>query len=144
MSREITSVKFPSFPNFTDEMWLGNEPCGKGHEMVTGGYADRWSTEFGEGETYNGEIHFFSIKLNYKISIFICGSTLYILDIRHDGKSDFWEYSNDGNGLMPCCSERIRHTLEPERIEKIINTKRNGCKIWDMFMERAKELYIAQ
>lgn len=143
MSRDITGIKFPSFPNFTDEMWLGNEPCGKGHEMVAGGYADRWSTEFGGGETYKGEIQFFSINLNYKISLFICGDTLYILDIRHAGKNDFWEYSNNGNGLMPgspCCSESSRHTLEPDRIEKILSTKRENCKVWDMVMSRAKEL----
>ena len=147
MSRNvIKNTPFESFPNFTDEMYLGNEPCGKGHEMVSGGYADRWTTEFGGGETYKGEIQFFSINIDRKISLFICGDTLYILDIRHDGKTDFWEYSNNGNGLMPgspCCSESSRHTLEPDHIEKIINTKRENSKIWDMVMRRARELYDA-
>lgn len=144
MSRKITEKLFPPFPSFTDEMWLGNEPCCKGHEMVSGGYADRWLTVFGGGESYKGKILNFSINLNPKISIFICGNTLYILDIRYDGKSDFWEYNNDGNFKMPgppCCWEKSRHTLEPEKIEKILNTKRNNSKIWDIVMQRAKELY---
>lgn len=147
MSRNIVkNTPFESFPNFTDEMYLGNEPCGKGYELVSGGYADRWSTSFGGGETKGNEILDFSINLNYKISIFICGDMLHILDIRNDGKPDFWEYSNNEKMLMPgspCCSERSRHTLEPERIEKILNTKRENCKIWDMVMSRARELYEA-
>ena len=144
MDREITGKLFPSFPNYTDEMYLGNEPCGKGHEMLDGGFADRWSTKWGSGETYNNKILHFSINLNPKVSIFICANTLYILDIRYAGKSDFWEYNNDGNFKMPgppCCREKSRHTLESERIERILSTGRDSCKIWDMVMSRARELY---
>ena len=39
-----------------------------------------------------------------------------------------------------CCSESSRHTLEPDKIEKILNTKIENCKFWDMVQKRAKEL----
>ena len=60
------------------------------------------------------------------------------------GDSDLCEYTNiEGRGMpgCPCCSEKSRHELEPERIEKILNTKIENCKFWDLVQTRAKELY---
>ena len=144
MSRSVTGKLFPAFKNYTDEMYFGNAPAGIGHKMLSGGYSDRWETKYGSGETYNGKILHFSLKIGYKISVFICGDSLYILDIRYSGKSDIWEYSNDGKCIMPggiCLSDSHRHDLETEAIEKILNTKVDNCKVWDMAMKRARELY---
>lgn len=128
----------------TDEMWDGNSPCGYGHQMVDGGRSERWDTKYGGGETYQGKILHASFNLNCKISIFISGNGLHILDIRYSGRQAFWEYANMESMKLPggpCCSERSRHTLEPEKIEKILNTKIKNCKFWDMVQARAKELY---
>lgn len=133
-----------TFPNFKAEMYEGNIPCGKGHKMVDGGESDRWTTKYGGGETYNGEILNASFSLNHKITIYIVGKHLWIMDIRYAGKPDFWEYTNiEGMGFpgSPCCNERSRHSLEPEKIEQILNTKIENCKFWDMVQARAKELY---
>lgn len=129
------------FPNFNGEMYDGNIPCGKGHTMVDGGRSDRWSTQYGGGETYNGKILHASFSLNHKVSIFICGNTLHILDIRYSGKFDFWEYTNNSNMKQVTTNERYRHRLESEKIEQILNTKIKNCKFWDLVQERAKELY---
>lgn len=132
------------FPNFTDEMYDCNAPCGKGHEMIDGGVSDRWSTKYGNMESYNGEILHAEFSINHKITIYITGNHLWIMDIRYAGKTDFWEYTNiEGRGFpgSPCCSERSRHTLEPEKIESILNTKIENCKFWKMVQARAKELY---
>ena len=133
-----------TFPNFTVEMYEGNAPCGTGGKMVDGGDSDRWTTQWGGGLTYKDEFIHASFSLNHKITIHIVGNHLWIVDIRHDGKPDFWEYTNiEGRGMpgYPCCSEKSRHELEPERIEKILNTKIENCKFWDLVQTRAKELY---
>lgn len=140
MKEFLTSV----FSNFTSEMWDGNAPCGFGHKMIDGGTGERWSMKYGGGETYKGEILCANFSLNHKISIFICGNGLHIMDLRYSGKPDFWEYANREDIKFPgspCCSERSRHTLEPEKIESILNTKIENCKFWNMVQTRAKELY---
>lgn len=130
------------FPNFTSEMYEGNVPCGKGHELVSGGYSDRWSTKFGGGETVNTEILHFSFSLNHKITIHIVGDILNICDIRYSGKSDVWCYCNKPeNGMIFGCSNKCLHELEPEKIEQFLNTKIPNCKIWTIVQSRAKELY---
>lgn len=129
------------FPNFRGEMYDGNIPCGKGHLMVDGGESDMWSTQYGGGETYNEEILYANFSLNHKVSIFICGNTLHILDIRYSGKSDFWEYTNSPDMKQITTNECYRHQLEPEKIELILNTQIENCKFWDMVQSRAKELY---
>jgi hypothetical protein len=132
-----------TFPNYTREMYEGNTPSCKGHERVNGGFMDKWSCKYGGGESYQDIIDNAEFSINYKITIYIVGSSLWIVDIRYAGKTDFWEYFN--NDLkMPggcCCSESSRHTLEPDKIEKILNTKIENCKFWDMVQKRAKELY---
>lgn len=120
------------------EMYHGNKPARKGHERVSGGFNDYWITQWGSGETFDDEIDFFSFSLNHKVTIYICGDTLWITDIRYSGKSDVWDYCN--NGKLQC-EKRNRHDLEPERIEKYLNTKIPNCKIWDMVQKRAWELY---
>lgn len=129
---------------FSGEAYDGNIPSATGHTMVDGGTSDIWSTKYGGGETYNGKILHASFSLNAKVNIFICDNYLWIMDIRYVGKSDFWEFTNiKGEGFPgnPCCCERSRHSLEPEKIEQILNTKIKGCKFWDMVQARAKELY---
>lgn len=131
-----------SFPNWKPEMYEGNIPAGKGHERVGGGYMDRWETKYGGGESYNGVLNHASFSLNRKISIYIIGNHLQILDIRHDGKCDIWEYTNKPDrNLKWSIHPNHYHDLEPERIEKILDTKIPNCKFWDMVQARAKELY---
>lgn len=131
----------PSFPNYTTEMLEGNAPCGKGHALVSGGYADRWECKWGSAETKGEEILNADFSLNAKVTVYIIGDILYILDLRRTGRTDIWEYSNSNykypKGLI---SESHRHQLEPERIEKILNTEID-CKLWRMVQKRARELY---
>ena len=134
-----------TFPWYTAEMWEGNEPEGEGYNMVDGGKSERWKTKYGGGETYKEQILCAEFNINQEITIFITDDCLWIMDNRYSGKSDFWEYVNiEGHGFpgFPCCTENHRHRLEPEKIEKILNTKIDNCKFWDMVQQRAKELYL--
>lgn len=134
---------FPSFPNYTKAMYEGNEPCSKGHKLTSGEFADRWDCMYGGGETADNEIIHASFSINRKITIHICGDSLWIVDLRYYGKSDVWEYSNNGNLKMPlgaCCNAKSIHQLEPEKIEKILSEEYD-CKFWRLVQKRAKELY---
>lgn len=141
--RKFTSDLYPLFVNYTDEMYFGNEPCGKGHEHVNGGFCDRWSCKYGCGESYNGELIDADFIINSKIKIFICGTTLKITDIRYAGKTDVWEWTNNPSLYGVCISPSCVHELEHEKIESILNMKFN-CKFWDMVQKRAKEIYIGE
>jgi hypothetical protein len=137
-SEDRTKPPFEGFPNFTWEMYDGNAPAGKGHGVYgTDDFFDRWSCKYGGGETYKGRINHADFNINYKINIYICGDTLWITDIRYSDKSDVWEYSNKNDRTK----RYNHHELEPEKIEKILNTKIDNCKFWDMVQARAKELY---
>ena len=145
-NRDVSESPFCSFSSFTQEMYNGDEPCGVGHQLVSGGYADRWTVWFGNGETARGNVLFASINQGRKISIFICGNVLHLLDIRYSGKTDFWEYSSDGGNVMPgapCCDERSRHKLEPEKIEAILNAEASDSVFYKLVMARAREIYEA-
>lgn len=119
------------------DMYNGNKPTTKGHKRVSGEYNDKWCTKYGDGETFKDKIDFFSFNLNHKINIYICGDTLWITDIRYSGKSDVYDYCNNGKLQS---NNRTRHELEPEKIGKYLNTEIPNCKIWDMIQKRAWEL----
>ena len=122
-------------------MWSESKPIGKGHEHINGGYCDRWSCKHGSGESYNGELINGDYKINDKITVFIIGSALWIVDNRYSGKSDVWEYSSEPHsiGMTNIAQERI-HALEPDKIETILN-KDFDCELWKMIQKRAKEIY---
>lgn len=124
-----------------ENILLGNEPAGKALHLTRG---ERWITRWGSGESMDDEMVFCRFDVNKKITIYIAGTHLWIVDFRNDGKSDFWEYSNDRYFKMPgspCFGEKRRHQLEPERIEKILNTKIPNNRYWDMVQKKAIELY---
>lgn len=133
---------FPTFTNYTENMYLGNEPAGKGHERLDGGFCDRWQTKYGTGETYDGRIIHARFSLNAKVTIYIIGNALWVVDFRHSGKPDFWEHCVNHAGMpgSPCTCESSRHKLEPERLEKYLHTVIPNCKFWDMVQKRALEL----
>ena len=138
------------FDTYTEDMWNGNKPSCKGDDWLINGKpvtADKWECRYGGGETINDQIMQCNFWINHKIGIQIAHNHLYIIDIRYTGRSDFWEYSDDKAMKMPgppCFSEiRVRHQLEPEKIEGILNTKIKNCKFWELVQARAKELYNA-
>lgn len=128
-----------SFPNFTEEMWAGNEPCGKGHEHVNGGYTDHWIFFKGAAETYNGEIDWADFSVDRRTSISIVGDTV---NICYNGRDfDFYNYCNKSTGrIWGTMNNCHRKDMELEEAERILNKKFPNCKIWDMVQLRAKEL----
>ena len=131
---------FPSFPNYTQAMYEGDEPAGKGHKHINGGYCERWASKYGGGESYAGEIIDANFSINTKTTIYIVGSHLWIVEQRYSGKSDVWEYTNDGYMKVILLHPLRIHEMETDKIEKILNTKID-CLFWTMVQKRAKQLY---
>ena len=127
---------FPSSPNYTEEMYEGDEPSGS-WQMSTGKTMYRWRTRWGSGQSTDNGIFEAKFQINSKVTIYIVGGHLNIIDIRYAGKPDTWEYSNTEQRYF----RSFAHELEPDKIEKILNTKIPNCKFWDLVQVRAKELY---
>lgn len=139
----MNSGPYDFMPNYTWAMYYGNEPAGKGHELVCGGFADRWDCRYGDAETNGDEILHASFNINRKVTLYLNHNSMYMIDIRYAGKPDFWELCVNSCGMPgpPCCSEISRHKLEPEKIEEYLNKEFPNCKLWAMIKKRAKELY---
>lgn len=142
MNDDEIFATYSVFPNYTRDMYDGNAPAGKGHEMIDGGFADRWDFKYGNAETYNGKILHASFNISSNVHIFIHYDSLWVTDFRYKCKTDFWEHCVNHCGMPgpPCVSETSRHKLEPEKLKKYLNSKFDNCKIWDMVQQRAKEL----
>lgn len=142
---ETQDRPFACFPNYTWEMYYGNEPAGKGHELVGGGFADRWDCRYGDAETNGEQILHASFTISPKVNLYICRDSLWIVDVRYRGKGDFWECCINHPGMpgAPCVSERNRHKLEHENVMKYLDAKFPNCLLWDMVQKRAKELYLS-
>lgn len=145
--REVTSKFFPSMLHYTDSMYYGNEPEGIEESWIdteTNLPCLRWTFFKGNAiTTQSGRLIHTSFNINMKVNICIVGDTLWITDGRHSGKSDCWEYCNTGSRHIHPEGSPWYHELEPERIEKYLNTEIPNCKIWDIVQKRAKELYEA-
>lgn len=122
-----------------EDVYEGNVPCGKGHELVGGGYAELWQCKYGGGETDKGKVLFARFYINHKISIFIINDHIKITDIRYSGKSEVWEYTNDGYLNNTCLNPKNVHKLEQENIRDILN-KKYDCEFWRIIQKRAKEM----
>lgn len=126
---------FPSFPNYTESMYNGDEPCGKK------GHYDRWLCKWGEGESNHNDLVCAKFQLNQKITIYIVGKVLWIADIRHNGRPDCWIYSSHPDEVYSlACHPNYVHDLESEKIVKILNTHIES-NFWRMVQRRAKEIY---
>lgn len=129
-----------AFPNYTEQMYEGDHPAGSGHELTCGGYADRWECWYGCGETSGDSVLIATVYINHKISVFICGDILQIIDIRFSGKPDVWGYDSRGNFDLPCTRSKNIHQLEREKIEKILAMEIPG-RFWQMVRNRALQIY---
>lgn len=99
-----------------------------------------WITAWGGGKlTPEGEIIHASFSLNEKVTIYIIGKILRIVDIRHKGKADIWEYASCEDFRMRSLFHKY-HELEPEKIEEYLNAE-GTSNFWKLIQKKAKEIY---
>jgi len=132
-----------SFPNYSWDMYIGNEPCGHDVPMANGDYGDRWEFVHGSMHTYNGEVLDAQFSINKKITIYIIGDTLNVVDNRRSSTFDQWLYCNNDKTIYGTMIRSCRHPLEKDKLEQILNCEISNCKAWDIIQKRAKELATA-
>lgn len=152
MSREVTSVKFPSFPNYTDEMYLGDEPARPGGGMtwvdpealergeVITLRSDAWSTQHGSAETLNGKLMCCDMKAGFNDSVEIIGEHLMVHHIKMHPNGNYAiavVYTNDGYMSVP---EQWPDPLEKKAAVRIIKKVGKEGKIGKLIEETALRL----
>lgn len=136
-SSEMKDVLCSIFPHYTEQMWDGDLPAGVGHKLPSGGYADRWSCRYGDGETSGDSVLWGSVNLSTNISVFVCGDHLEITDIRASG---VWGYDSRGEFDLPGTLPQNIHQLDREKVEKILATEFPG-RFWQLVRTRALQIY---
>lgn len=126
-----------TFPYYTEDMYEGNQPSRKGHQLTGGGYADGWNCWYGGGETSGESVLVASIYFNPKVSLFVCGDMLRIIDHRYSGNPATWVYDSRGDFVT---DSKRTFPLEVEKIEKILSAKLPG-RFWNLVQKRALEIY---
>lgn len=86
LSDDEIFATYNTFQNYTRDMYDGNVPAGKGHEMIDGGFADRWDFKYGNAKTYNGKILHASFNISSKVHILytmiVCGLQIFAINAK--------------------------------------------------------------
>lgn len=124
---------FPSFINYTEEMYNGNEPACKSDSFENG---DVWSTQYGKAITdKQGKLIACSFTIRPYTSIYICADSLKIYKISTlAGKTQI--FSNED-----LYSPYAHIDMSEDKAEAIINKSLPNCKIWTIIQKRAKDLF---
>lgn len=94
------------------------------------------------GSAQRGDVVHADVSLNYKVTIYIVGDTLRIIDIRHDGDPKAYGYcacEGHVNDIWPSV-----YQLEDERIDKMLRLKNIDCPIWEPICKRAREIWMEE
>jgi hypothetical protein len=127
MSREITEKLFPSLTNYTDEMYLGNEP-----EYI----AYYWGTKHGEARTIlrNGVHEIQNCKYTIKgYCIYIIGVTLEI--VKNLVSAPPKRYKTLNGVLQSVAGSEI----ERDEVVRLLKTEKN-CLLEELILNRVFDL----
>lgn len=126
------SKLFPSFPDYTEDMYNGNEPAHKSSIYVDG---DVWETQYGRAVTTNRvELIGCGFSIRPYTTIYICWKSLKVVRFSVvAGKSQY--FSNESEYPLQSI------VMDEKLAEEIINKKLPNCKIWSIIQKRAKELF---
>lgn len=134
------------FPNYTLEMWKGNEPSIlKYHERVNGGYSQKWSWEYGLAETYeeNNQVNIISadVGLPSGLNVFICGDFLELSYNPITLENKYWAWTNKDGGIFRM--NGYKYVIPEAKIRRMMRKEIPDCVIWRLIKERMWELFEA-
>ena len=122
-----------------NDIWEGRKPHCIDPET---GYSE-YRTWFGVARySPEGKVVVADVSLNYKVTIYIVGDTLRIIDIRHDGDPKAYGYSAAGGQLKDIWPST--YPLEDERIDRMLRLKNIDCPIWEPICRRAREIWMEE
>ena len=122
-----------------NDIWEGRKPH---HIIKETGYAE-YQTWFGMARiSPEGKVVVADAKLNRKVTIYIVGDRLTIIDIRHDGDPRAYGYAAENGEVKSIWPAVI--PLEDERIDKMLRLKNIDCPVWDKICRRAREIWMEE
>ena len=141
--------KYPN-PNFwnpynltgkdpNNDIWEGRKP----HHIIEVTGAVEYQTWFGMARfSKDGEVLIADVSFNHKVTVYIVGDRLTIIDIRHDGDPKAYGYAAENGELKSIWPAVI--PLEDERIDKMLRLKNIDCPIWEPICRRAREIWMEE
>ena len=122
-----------------NDIWEGRKPH---HIIKETGYAE-YQTWFGMARiSPEGKVVVADAKLSRKVTIYIVGDRLTIIDIRHDGDPRAYGYAAENGEVKSIWPAVI--PLEDERIDKMLRLKNIDCPVWDKICRRAREIWMKE
>lgn len=137
----LTSSYMGEKPNNCEWVDEHGKSCGKICDLNCPNNAMcNWATAWGGALTkQDGEIIHGSFSINDKVTLYIIGDALRIVDLKHKGKIDVWEWVSDKKYWMKSFFSKY-HELDKEDCLKYLNA--DGSSIfWKMFQKRAIEIF---
>ena len=122
-----------------NDIWEGRKP----HHIIEETGCAEYQTWFGMARINpEGKVVVADAKLSRKVTVYIVGDRLTIIDIRHDGDPKAYGYSAE-NGEAKSIWPAVMY-LEDERIDKMLGLKNIDCPIWEPICRRAREIWIEE
>ena len=122
-----------------NDIWEGRKPH---HIIKETGYAE-YQTWFGMARiSPEGKVVVADAKLSRKVTVYIVGDRLTIIDIRHDGDPRAYGYAAENGEVKSIWPAVI--PLEDERIDKMLRLKNIDCPVWDKICRRAREIWMEE
>lgn len=89
-----------------------------------------------------GKVVVADAKLSRKVTVYIVGDRLTIIDIRHDGDPRAYGYAAENGEVKSIWPVVI--PLEDERIDKMLRLKNIDSPIWEQICKRAREIWLEE
>ena len=122
-----------------NDIWEGCKPH---HVIPETGYVE-YQTWFGMARiSPEGKVVVADAKLSRKVTVYIVGDRLTIIDIRHDGDPRAYGYAAENGEVKSIWPAVI--PLEDERIDKMLRLKNIDCPIWEPICRRAREIWMEE
>ena len=130
---------FETFPNYTQEMYNGNEP--NYYSPGVNGDIGNYSCRYGDGEIdHKGNLIYSSIYLDKLNTIYTVGKFVKFIHIPYDGIPHAWGWDNERGYFREGSGKDCTPDYPQEYILKILNKKRDydGTVLY----EKTKEKFL--
>lgn len=133
---------FETFPNYTKNMYDGNEP-NYYNEGINGKIA-HYSCKYGTGEIdINGKLIYGNISLDKLNNIYIVGDWIKFIHIPYDGIPHAWGWDNIRGYFKEGSGKDCTPDYPKEYIIKLLNKKReyDGTILYEKIKEKFLEVF---
>lgn len=124
------------FPNYTKEMYMGNEPK-RLLPHINGDSIEEYDDypNLGQVQIYHDELTIGSYTLVENVTCFICNGMMQII---YNGglKKNCWAWTNADGGTI--YGEKY---ISEAKLRRLLNVKKDDSKAWRIFKKKMMELF---